>query len=177
MPLQYANLDPATRGHALAELDRDIADGTFHVSERLRPTVVADYQRLLREAIRYYDDLWLEERVDDLLIEFEPRRTRSGGTTTARVPEMAGRLLAEHDFNNYYMRGVCVRAIEEGREVVEVYRARLSIAPRAQSAELEGHRISARDVLTQLRSEPGDDLPISTLALGRYNSGLSVRLV
>ena len=176
MPLQYENLDPATRRSALDELDNDIASGAFHVSERLRPTAIADYQRILRDAVRYYDDLWLEDRVDDLLVDFEPRRTRSGGTTTARVPQMAGRLLAEHDFNTYYMRGVCRRAIEEGRQVVEVYRARLSQTPRAQSAELEGQRLSAADVLEQLRSQPGEETTLST-PLGWYNSGLSVRLV
>ena len=177
MPLQYENLDPTTRRFAVAELDRDYQSGDFHVSERLRPTAIADYKRLLNEALRYYDDLWLEERVDDLLVEFEPRRTRSGGTTTARVPDIAGRLLAEHDFNNYYMRGVCLRAIEEGRQIVEVYRARLSLAPRAGSAELEGQRLPATDVLAQLRSAPGDDTPLAAPPLGRYNSGLSVRLV
>jgi hypothetical protein len=176
MPLQYENLDPVTRRYAIAELDRDYDEGTFHVSERLRPTAIADYKRTLHEALRYYDDLWLEERVDDFLVDFEPRRTRSGGTTTARVPGMAGRLLAEHDFNNYYMRGVCLRAIDEGRQVVEVYRARLSLTPRAESAKIEGQRLAASDVLAQLRSQPGEESPIST-PLGWYNSGLSVRLV
>ena len=175
MPLQYENLDPVTRRYALAELDHDIESGEFHPSERLRPTAVGDYRHLLRDAIRYYDDLWLEERVDDLLIDFEHRRTRSGGTTTAKVPEMAARMLAEHDFNIYYMRGVARRAIEEGRQVVEVYRARLSLEPRAASAELEGRRIPAGEVISMLRSHPGDNVPMPLL--GRQNSGLSVRLV
>lgn len=175
MPLQYQNLDPATRRFAIAELDNDLACGDFHVSERLRPTAVAQYEHLLREALRYYDDLWLEERVEELLIDFEPRRTRSGGTTTAKVPEMASRMLAEHDFNHYYMLGVARRAIEEGRQVVEVYRARLSLAPRHASAELEGRRIPAGEVISMLRSRPGPDVPMPLL--GRQNSGLSVRLV
>ena len=45
MPLQYENLDPTTRRHALAELDQDLASGDFHASERLRPTAIAEYQR------------------------------------------------------------------------------------------------------------------------------------
>ena len=175
MPLQYENLDPTTRRYALAELDHDIECGDFHASERLRPTAVAEHQHLLRDALRYYDDLWLEERVDALLIDFEHRRTRSGGTTTAKVPEMASRMLAEHDFNIYYMRGVARRAIEEGRQVVEVYRARLSLEPRLASIELEGRRIPAGEVISMLRSHPGDNVPMPLL--GRQNSGLSVRLV
>lgn len=175
VPLQYENLDPTTRRYALAELDQDLAAGSFHASERLRPSAVGEYQHLLHEAIRYYDDLWLEERAADLLVDFEVRRTRTGGQTTAKVPDMAARMLAEGDFNRYYMRGVCVRAIEEGRQVVEVYRARLSLEPRAQSAELEGHRLAAREVLDQLRGLTSEE-PV-TAPLGRPNSGLSVRLV
>jgi hypothetical protein len=175
MPLQYENLDPTTRRHALAELDQDLASGAFHLSSRLRPTVAAEYQRLLRDAIRYYDDLWLEEHASDLLAESETRRTPSGGQVAAKLPQMAARMVAEGDFNRYYMRGVARRAIEEGRQVVEVYRARLSLEPRPESAELEGQRLPAQAVLNWLRGEPSDDP--AAAPLGRPNSGLSVRLV
>jgi hypothetical protein len=175
MPLQYENLDPTTRRYAIAELDHDLSSGAFHVSERLRPEAVAEYQRLLNEALRYYDDRWLEERASDLLVESESRRTRSGGTTTARVPQMAARLLAEGDFNRYYMRGVALRAIEEGRQILEVYRARLSLEPRPESAQLEGNRVPAAEVLAHLRGPLSTDPSVSPL--GRTNSGLSVRLV
>jgi hypothetical protein len=174
MPLQYENLDPITRRFALDELDDDLKSGAFHASDRLRPTAIQEYQRLLRDAVRYYDDLWLEERANDLLVDFESRRTRSGGQTTARLPQMAARMLAESDFNRYYMRGVAQRALDEDRQVVEVYRARLSMEPRPESAEMEGRRLPAREVLEYLRGsrEPGTFLP-----LARPNSGLSVRLV
>jgi hypothetical protein len=175
MPLQYENLDPTTRRYALAELDQDLTGGAFHASERLRPTAIAEYQHLLHEAIRYYDDRWLEERASDLLVDFEYRRTRSGGQTTAKLPDMAARMLTEGDFNRYYMRGVAQRAIEEARQVVEVYRARLSLEPRTESAELEGRRLSATDVLAYLRGQPSSDPAVASL--GRPNSGLSVRLV
>ena len=175
MPLQYESLDPTTRRHALAELDRDLASGDFHASERLRPTAIAEYQRYLHEAIRYYDDRWLEEHASDLLVDFEHRRTRRGGQTTAKLPDMAARMLSEGDFNRYYMRGVALRAIEEGRQVVEVYRARLSLAPRSESAELEGRRLAAQDVLEYLRGQLANDPAVGSL--GRVNSGLSVRLV
>src|SRR5215210_166598 len=135
MPLQYENLDPTTRRYAITELDADLTTGAFHASERLRPTAITEYQRYLHEAIRYYDDRWLEEHASDLLVDFEHRRTRSGGQTTARIPDMAARMLTEGDFNRYYMRGVAMRAIAENRDVVEVYRARLSMEPRSESAQ------------------------------------------
>ena len=175
MPLKYENLDPATRRHAIAELDGDIASDAFHASDRLRPTAIADYQRLLRDALRYYDDLGLEEHAGDLLVDFEPRHTRSGGQTTAKLPEMAARMLAEGDFNRYYMRGVALRALEADPQVVEVYRARLSLEPRPESEEMEGHQLSAWDVLNYLRGQ--QSAAPTTLRLARPNSGLSIRLV
>jgi hypothetical protein len=82
--------------------------------------------------------------------------------------------LAERDFNLYYMRGVARRAIAEGRPDVEVYRARLSMEPRADSSALEGAHIPAKELLADLRVPA----PISQESprLGRPNSGLSVRL-
>jgi hypothetical protein len=173
MPLQYQNLDPTTRRYALAELEHDIASGAFHASDRLRPTAIAEYQRLLRDAIRYYDDLWLEDRSGDLILDFEPRHTKSGGVTTARVPDMAARMLAEGDFNRYYMRGVALRATDEGH-AVEVYRARLSVEPRQESRELEGQRLTGQEVLEYLRGASNPERMAARL--GRPNSGLSVRL-
>lgn len=175
MPLQYESLDPVTRRYALAELDADLESDKFHISDRLRPTAIQEYKHFIREAIRYYDDRWLEEHASDLLVDFEHRRTRSGGQTTAKIPEMAARMMAEGDFNRYYMRGVALRAVDEGREVVQVYRARLSIEPRRESAQLEGHRLPARKVLAYLRGEQSGNADVT--ALGRTNSGLSIKLV
>jgi hypothetical protein len=174
MPLQYANLDPVTRRAMIDELDQDLASGAMHVSPRLQVSAVDEYQRLLRDAFRYYDDLWLEERIAPLLMDFERRRTPRGDIVTARVPEGAARVLAEGDFNQYYMRAVARRAIDEGRSDVEVYRARLSLEPRTESSELEGSRIPAAQLLADLRAPTPEAL--ASPRLGRPNSGLSVRL-
>src|SRR3954465_758975 len=175
MPLQYEKPDPTTRRYAYAELEQDLRNGTYHNSERLRPEAVAEYQRLLSEALRYYDDRWLEERTGDLLVESESRRTRTGGTTTARVPHMAARLVAEGDFHRYYMRGIALRASEEGRQILEIYRARLSLEPRPESVSVEGSRVPAAEVLAHLRGPLSPN--VSVAPLGRTNSGLSVKLV
>jgi hypothetical protein len=175
MPLLYENLDPTTRRYSLAEFDRDAANGAVVTSPRLRPTAVAEYQKLLRDALSYYDDQWLEDRTEDLLIDFEVRRTRSGGQATARLPASAPRMLAEGDFNRYYMRGVCARAVDEGRGVVEVYRARHSAQPRPESSELEGKRLPAAELLEELRGLTAETAMAARL--GRPNSGLSVKLV
>ncbi len=175
MPLKYDDLDPETRRFALGEFDADRERGALTISSRIRPARTAEYESLLRESLAYYDDRWLEDRVENMVVDFELRRTPSGATTTARLPSYAPRVLAEGDFNRYYMRGVCARAVSEGRAVVEVYRARLSAEPRPESRELEGQRLDAASLLRELRTPfvSADDEPI----IGRPNSGLSVRLV
>ena len=175
MPLKYDNLDPITRRFAIAEFDSDVERGTLTISSRIRPSATEEYQSLLRQALAYYDDRWLEDRVEGLVVHFELRHTPSGSTTTAKLPSYAPRVLAEGDFNRYYMRGVCARAIDEGRAVVEVYRARLSAEPRPESEELEGQRLSASELLEELRTRYTDSSDEATL--GKPNSGLSVRLV
>ncbi len=173
MPLQYIDLDPVTRRYSLAELDRDEATGSLRVPERIRPGAIPEYLRLLRSALAYYDDLWLEERLEGLLVDFEVRRAPSGGTTTARIPSNAARVLAEGEFNRYYMRGVCARAVAEGRSEVEVYRARYSAEPRPTSLELEGRRLPAAELLAELRSLGPETSPDATL--GKPNSGMSIK--
>ena len=175
MPLQYDSLDPTTRRYSLEELERDVGNGSLAVPERLRPGGLDDYVKLLRDALKYYDELWLEERVRGMLMDFERRRTPSGGETTARIPENAARLLAEGEFNRYYMRGVAARAAAEGGGEVEVYRARLSAEPRAESARLEGERLRASALLDELRAATSESRAEATL--GKPGSGLSVRLV
>jgi len=175
MPLKYDDLDPVTRGFALAEFDGDAERGQLTVSSRIRPTSTEEYESLLREALAYYDDRWLEDRVEGLVVDFELRQTPSGATTTAKLPSYAPRVLAEGDFNRYYMRGVCARAVAEARGVVEVYRARVSAEPRPESQELVGQRLDAATLLQELRTRyaDSDEEP----QLGKPNSGLSVRLV
>jgi len=175
MPLKYDDLDPETRKFALGEFDGDVERGVLTISSRIRPASSEEYQSLLREALAYYDDRWLEDRVEGMVVAFELRRTPTGGTTTAKLPSYAPRVLAEGDFNRYYMRGVCARAVAEGRGVVEVYRARISAEPRPESQELVGQRMDAATLLQALRTPyaDSDDEP----PLGKPNSGLSVRLV
>ncbi|HET7550237.1 MAG TPA: hypothetical protein VFK04_03045 [Gemmatimonadaceae bacterium] len=175
MPLKYDDLDPVTREFTLAEFDGDVERGTLTISSRIRPTRTQEYESLLREALAYYDDRWLEDRVEGMVVDFELRHTPSGATTTAKLPSYAPRVLAEGDFNRYYMRGVCARAVAEGRGVVEVYRARVSAEPRPESQELEGQRIDAATLLQELRTRYADSEEEPTI--GKPNSGLSVRLV
>jgi hypothetical protein len=91
-----------------------------------------------------------------------------------RVPHTAADTLAEGEFNRYYVRGVCRRALEEGWRDVVVYRAKQPQRPRPQSEALLGLRLNARELLQELR-ERKDDSSHLVIPPGP-NSGLSVRL-
>ena len=107
--------------------------------------------------------------------EYEQRRKRGGGFTNARVPVNAPDTLSEGEFNRYYVRGLCIRVIEEDMDKVEVYRGKPVNQPRPESEVLLGKRLPAESLLEDLRKSNGVE-PALGLPPGP-NSGLTVRIV
>jgi hypothetical protein len=176
--LTLRNLDAETRKHMLNELERDIADGRVFISPRLRLGCESDYERCLRTAILSGDpaSMSLEIRTARLLKEAEERRLRDGrGVITAKVPTNAADVLAEGEFNRYYIRALCCRALDLGANTVIVYRAKFADNPRPESEARVGQRIDAAELLADLRTHMGDDQPLLGIPSGP-NSGLSVHL-
>jgi hypothetical protein len=90
------------------------------------------------------------------------------------VPATAPETLAEGEFNRFYIRGLCVRALAEGITELVIYRAKQVENPRSESTAKIGLKISAQALLTDLRANPGVDTALG-LPPGP-NSGLSVKL-
>ena len=109
---------------------------------------------------------------NNCLKSVERRRTKSG-IITAKVPKDANKTLAEGEFNRYYIRGVCKKAISEGLEI-EVYRAKQVEKPRPESQALIGKTLDPKTLLDDLRERIGVDTALGVPA--GPNSGLSVRL-
>lgn len=176
MALNLSNLDEKTRPLMVSEIDLDERGGQLYISPRLNEDGRRDYPALLREAAQFHDDGWLagEIRQRNLLRAKETRRTPSGGTTEARVPETAPETLAEGEFNRFYCRAVCARALEEGKINVRVCRAKLPVHPRPESVAKERTLIDARQLLNDLRRSQGVE-PALGIPPGP-NSGLSVEL-
>jgi hypothetical protein len=176
MALRYEDLDERTRQFMLEEVERDANQGNLYISPRLNELGRHYFERILGEAVREHDDEWLagEQRYHGYLKAQEQRRTRSGSYTTARVPNTAPDTLAEGEFNQFYVRGLCRRAIEENVPEVEVFRARMSSRPRPESEAMIDKRISAQALLEDLRESQGVE-PALGLPSGP-NSGLSIRL-
>ncbi len=176
MGLNFVNLDEITRRYMIEELESDIINSKLYISTRLSPIGRQDYNSLLREAIKSYNDAWLASQLGEngRLNKSEERRKPSGGTSIVKVPVNAADMLGEGEFNRFYARGLCLKAIADGTGKVIVYRAKDVRNPRTESEKMIGKEIDAEALLNDLRSSIGVE-PSLGLPPGP-NSGLSVRL-
>lgn len=177
MALNLDDLDELTRTEMLTELTDDIASGKLYLSDRLSATGRREYPELLKEAIAHHDDEWLARqlRAGGRLNTTELSRSKSGNVIEKRVPVTAADTLAEGEFNRFYLRGLCRRALNAEEPEIEVYRAKEVRHPRPESTALVGRRLRAADLLRDLRASVGVETALG-LPSGP-NSGLSGRLV
>jgi len=84
-------------------------------------------------------------------------------------------VLAESEFNRYYIRALARRAIEDGISELVIYRAKPVTNPRPESEARIETSLPPQDLLDDLRSHLGDERPSLGVPSGP-NSGLSVRL-
>lgn len=176
MGLNLENLDNRTRKYMLDELEYDLANNNLYVSPRLNEQGQKDYVKLLREVIQNGDDttLAVSLRSKNRIKVYEERVSRTGKVITARVPITAADTLAEGEFNRFYARGLCRRAIKDKISGLEIYRAKVVQEPRPDSEAKIGKRVDANALLDDLRAHPGVE-PALGLPPGP-NSGLSVKL-
>ncbi len=175
--MHFENLDQTTRHYMFEEAEQDIQAGTLYVSARLTLLGRQEYPNLLVQAVTEHDDAWLstELRRNGHMAQHEKRkRPKTGGFSQVKVPVTAADTLSEGEFNRYYVRGLCRRAIDEDIAHVEVYRGKSVTNPRPQSELMLGHRISPKELLEDLRQSAGVE-PALGLPPGP-NSGLTVRL-
>jgi len=176
MGLDYNDLDDRTRTLMVVEIERDIAGKTLYLSENLNPQGQTDYPDLIRAAARSGSDVTLGAAILGRLNPFEkPRKLKSGGVSKPPVMRSnAHEMLAEGEFNRFYIRALCLRAIKDGIPEVIVYRAKAVENPRSESERKIGQRVPVEALLHDLRTHPGVDTALG-LPPGP-NSGLSVRL-
>lgn len=176
MALNYKNLDERTRELMLDEVNFDVSQGTLYLSKRLTEQGKQNYEDLLKEAIQNYDDAWLgsELRNRGYMKSSEERKKPKGGLTIAKVPATAADTLGEGEFNRFYARGLCLRAIADNIQELIIYRAKVVRHPRLESEQMLGRKIDPKALLEDLRQNPGVE-PALGLPPGP-NSGLSVQL-
>ncbi len=178
MALYFENLDERTRQLMLDEVEYDITYNQLHISPFLSGQGQRDYVNLLRAAVQSGNDETLAEnlRAHRRILKTLPRRNpRSGGYLITAAPENAAQVLAESEFNRYYIRALARRAMEDGISELVIYRAKPVSNPRPESESRVETTLSPRDLLEDLRAHPGDEPPALGVPSGP-NSGLSVRL-
>jgi hypothetical protein len=104
MALKLEDLDPKTRDYMLDELERDRIEGRIYLSPWLSELGRTHYPDVLALAIRCGTEESLGGFVKGLLLETYNER---------RVPCNASTIIGESEFNRYYIRGLCRRAIED----------------------------------------------------------------
>ena len=163
-----------TRPYMIKELDGDISSDRLYLSPRLNELGRNAYPGLLRSACTdgTAESFALAIQSGGFLLLREMSH-RKGVPYEKAVPVNAHQTLAEGEFNRFYLRGLCLRAMG-GEGSLVVYRARESSNPRPESVALLGTTVDASALLADLRENIGLDTVLGIPA--GPNSGLSVRL-
>ena len=158
------------------EIGRDVDASTLYLSDNLSDQGKAQYPDLIRDAARTGNDDTLATTIRSHLNSHEkPRKLKSGGYSKPPVMRSnAHQMLGEGEFNRFYIRALCARAIEDGISQVIVYRAKAVENARSASEAKIGQGVPVEALLNDLRNSQGVDTALG-LPPGP-NSGLSVRL-
>lgn len=177
MGLVYDSLNLATRAAMKREIEADRTAGTLYLSDNLNEQGKAEYPQLLLAAADGGSDDSLANQLFTRLNSHEKPRTNSktGAVTTPKMRANAHTMLAEGEFNHYYMRAVCIIALEkEESATVTVCRAKVVEEPRPNSAAKIGTKILAKALLADLRSRSKERVA-THLGPSGPNSGLTVQ--
>lgn len=161
----FKNLTSEVREKAIIEVDADREADKLYYSGRLNENGIEIYYTKLQTALSNGDEEDLEK---SLAGNFNTTEVVNG--VTKKVPSNAAQLLAQGEFNRYYIRGLCLWALENGIQSLEIYRARESSWSRAESEAKIGSKLDALQLLDDLRRNIGKQPEY----LPEVNSGLSV---
>jgi hypothetical protein len=145
----FENLDDKTRSLMLQELEYDLGRGTIFFDIRLKEGAKVRYIELLREALEYgTPEIFSEAILGQQLLKETETRDLGEKQIRAKISNIAHYNIGEGEFNRYYMRAICLLAIQNSLDEVEVYRAKQVSKPRPASAE----RMKAEELLDHLRT-------------------------
>ena len=174
--MNLTNLDDVTRMYMIKEIDLDVREGRLYYSKRLTEKGRADYEELLKESAEKYDAAWLAEQLKQggRMKGAEVSQSKKGRTFVKRTPYRDHETAAYGEFNRYYVRGLCLRAIDEKIDHLVVYRAKEVHTARYGSTVKIGSQVNPQELLDDLRENIGRDTRLGIP--GGPNSGISVRL-
>lgn len=161
------------RNLMLQEFKRDLNNESLYLSPRIKEEFYDLYKNLLENAITKGNPESFALKLSEkrILKSTVPRNTKKG-LIFAKMPVDAVITLAEGEFNRFYIRAVCLKAINENKEI-EVYRAKQVKNPRSESQFKIGKTIDSKKLLDDLRKNIGIDTALGIPS--GPNSGLSIR--
>jgi hypothetical protein len=175
MGINHENLDEKTRSYMLKE----IALGNHYISPRLTDAGKVQWATPIESAAMTFNDNWLANQLlAGNFLKTEESYTRSGKVYSRRINQPnAAEQLSEGEFNRFYLRGLALRAIEEGKDSLQVYRGKAVAHPREESEAKIGTKVSAQLVLETLRTNDFVTIDHALGVPGGSNSGLTARLI
>ncbi|MBN2082086.1 hypothetical protein JW859_07745 [bacterium] len=134
----YHELDGFTRRYMRLEFMLDKEQGVLYQSRLLTEEGLAAFPDLLLEAL------------NTGTIESLADRLTNSSYWGPRARENSHLALAEEQYNQYYMRAILRKLIEEGEEEAEVYRASDEVMAGRRGAQ-PGDRVKCTEALEDLR--------------------------
>lgn len=113
----------------LEEIQHDISNKNLYFSKRFSQRGIDDYPNLLIKHVQNGNEISLGNELNQNG-RFNTTETTIRGTK--KVPINAHETLAEGEFNRFYVRALCLIAIESG-EKLEAYRAKEVAHSRSES--------------------------------------------
>ncbi|URM40054.1 MULTISPECIES: hypothetical protein [Acinetobacter] len=170
MSFNFENLNQSVREKMLKEIQLDISNNNLYLSKRFSQKGIYDYPDILMKHVASGDEVSLgsELNLDGRFNSME--QTKTG---IKKVPFNAHETLAEDQFNRFYVRALCLVAIETNKSL-QVYRAKSVSNARTASQQKIGELVDPIQLLNDLRSN-GLDTALGLPA--GPNSGLSVKLI
>ena len=122
--MNLINLDKLTREFMMIEVDMDIEEDRLYFSKRFTSRGRKDYPTLLHQSVKEYDAIWLADQLnkEGRMSGAELSHSRKGTQFIKRTPLGDHETFAFGEYNRFYVRGLCARAIEEGIEGVDFVR-------------------------------------------------------
>ena len=175
MGLNYVNLDERTRSYMVKEA----AVGPLYDSPRMHGQGKAAWPELFNQAVENHSDDWLARQIiAKRMLSSQEQYLKNGKLLWRNVNiESSAQMLAEGEFNRFYLRGLCLRASDDGIPHLIVYRGRHSNNPRPESEAKIGMMVPVDGLLATLRSANFVSIEKDVFAIpSGPNSGLTARL-
>lgn len=172
MALNLLHLNDSIRKLMLHEVEYDAQAGRTFLSPRLNRTGKITYLAKLKHAIESQDAAWLAAQLHGYFNSIELRKSKKG-TIASGIPDNANELIAESEFNRFYMRALCQFALQKEITRLIVCRAKNVSSVKPLSKVKVGSSVAPLKLLNDLRDNIGNK---TRLGLGETNSSLSVRL-